>query len=246
MGSKLMGRKAIITGGSRGIGKAALLALVKEGAEVLFTYQSNEMAAREVEILASGLGGKATRFKADSTKLSDIESIYKKANDIFHSQIDIVILNAFPSAIFKPTAFLSETDYDQMFAGTKGNYFLLQKAATTIQDGGKIIVLSSGAANFASPAGGAYAGAKAAVERFALSLAKEVGNRNVSVNAVSPGVTQTDGLIAPKEMIDSLIAQTPMGRLGTPEDVANTILLLSLPEASWISAQVLQANGGMM
>jgi 3-oxoacyl-[acyl-carrier protein] reductase len=95
-------------------------------------------------------------------------------------------------------------------------------------------------------ASGAYSGAKSALEKFAISLAKELGSKRISVNVVSPGVTETEGLVAPKEMVDALVAQTPFGRLGKPEDVAGAVLALCLPETAWITGQVIQANGGIL
>ena len=98
----------------------------------------------------------------------------------------------------------------------------------------------------AGPASGAYGGAKAAIEKFALGLSKEVGGKGIRVNVVSPGVTETDGLVAPQEMIDGLVAQTPLGRLGQPDDVAKAVVALCLPELAWITSQVIQVNGGIL
>ena len=133
-----------------------------------------------------------------------------------------------------------------MFDAVKGHYFALQQAAQHLGSGGKIIVLSSGAAAMPQPASGAYAGAKAAVERFALSLSKEVGQTQITVNVVSPGVTQTDGLVAPQAMIDVLVAQTPLGRLGQPDDVANAVVQLCLSEMGWVNGQIIQVSGGIL
>ncbi|MGV3638299.1 MAG: SDR family oxidoreductase [Flavobacteriales bacterium] len=242
----LTGKNAIVTGGSRGIGRAIVLSLAKQGAHVLFSYNSNEQAARAVEEAAKAQGGTVTALRSDSTRVADIAALFARAKELFNGRIDIVVCSAFPSAVFKPTAFLSEAEYDSMHAGAKGIYFTLQQAAQHIADHGRIVVLSSGAAGMATPASGAYAGAKSAVERFALSAAKELGAKQVSVNVVAPGVVRTDGLVAPQEMIDMLVAQTPLGRLGEPDDVAHAVTLLTLPNAGWISAQVVHANGGLM
>jgi 3-oxoacyl-[acyl-carrier protein] reductase len=239
---KLQGKNALVTGGSRGIGRSIVLALAEQGANVMFTYRSNDDAAKEVEGSAKG----SKSIKTDMRNLIEINQLFETASKNFNNQIDIVILNAFPEAILKPTIMVSEQDYDAMFNGTKGIFFLLQNAAKNVVDGGRIITVSSGAAGMAGQAGGAYGGAKSAVERFTLSLAKELGAKKITVNVVAPGITETDGLIAPKHIIDFLITQIPMGRLGKPEEVANAVVLLTMPEASWISAQIVRANGGLM
>jgi 3-oxoacyl-[acyl-carrier protein] reductase len=125
-------------------------------------------------------------------------------------------------------------------------FFLLSEAAKRLSDNGSIIVLSSGATSMPGQASGLYAGSKAAIEQFALSLAKELGNRKINVNVVAPGITQTEGLVAPKEMIDQLVSLTPFGRLGNPEDVANGIALLVSEEGKWINMQKIGINGGIL
>ncbi len=239
---KLQGKNALVTGGSRGIGRSIVLALTAQGANVIFTYKNNEEAAKEVENSAKG----SKSIKNDMRSLDEINGLFEKVSNDFEGQLDIVILNAFPEAILKPTIMISEQDYDAMFNGTKGIFFLLQNAAKNVAEGGKIITISSGAAGFAGQAGGAYGGAKSAIERFTLSLAKELGSKKIAVNVVAPGVTETEGLVAPKHIVDYLVSQIPMGRLGKPDEVANAVILLTMPEASWVSAQIVRANGGLM
>jgi 3-oxoacyl-[acyl-carrier protein] reductase len=242
----LAGKKAIVTGGSRGIGRSIVLALAAEGAHVLFTYHGNHGAAKEVEQLAEEQGGAARGVQADLTDRAAMQRVFDYIPEQFGGQPDIYIGSAFATSVFMPTALMPEEGFDSMFAAVKGHYFALQLAAQRIADGGRIIVLSSGASKMPTAASGAYAGAKAAVERFALSLAKEVGDRQITVNVISPGVTQTDGLVAPQAMIDALVAQTPLGRLGTPDEVARAAVLLCTTHASWITGQTIQVNGGIM
>jgi len=246
MHGALDNKKVLVMGGSRGIGRAIVLALAKAGAHVAFTFNHNADAAKNVEAESKTFGGYVLGIQSDMTKLDDIKQAFEFIPSRFGSDIDIYIGSAFPTSAFLPTALMSEADYDSMFAAVKGHYFALQQAAQHVREGGKIIVLSSGATRMPQPASGAYAGAKAAIEQFALSLAKELGSKQISVNVLSPGVTETDGLVAPQEMVNMLIAQTPMGRLGKPEDVANAVLLLTLAEAHWITGQVIQANGGIL
>lgn len=210
------------------------------------SFHSNADAAKRVEAESTTFAGSVVGFRSDLTRLDDIQRAFEFVPSTYGGDIDIYIGSAFAPSAFAPTAVMQEADYDRMFAAVKGHYFALQQAAHHVRAGGNIVVLSSGATQMPQPASGAYAGAKAAIERFALSLAKEVGSKQIAVNVVSPGVTETDGLVAPQEMVNMLIAQTPMGRLGTPEDVANAVLLLTLPQARWITGQVIGANGGIL
>jgi 3-oxoacyl-[acyl-carrier protein] reductase len=242
----VIGEKAIVTGGSRGIGRSIVLALAAAGCHVLFTYQSNQAAAKQVEQLARERGGVALGIQADFSSPSEMRRVFEYIPQNFGGQPAIYIGSAFASSIFMPTAMMDEASYDSMFAAVKGHYFALQQAASQIADGGRIVLLSSGASKMPSPASGAYAGAKAAIERFAFSLAKELGSRQITVNVISPGVTATDGLVAPQPMIDALVAQTPLGRLGTPDEIASAVLLLCTPQAGWITGQNIQVNGGIL
>ena len=246
MNQQLENKKIIVTGGSRGIGKAIVLKLAAHGAHVLFSYQSNEAAAKETQAQAQASGGMAVGIQVDITKLDDLKRLFKYFPSEFGGKTDMYIGNAFPAAAYAPTAMLPEQAFDSMFAAVKGHYFALQQAAQHLNENGKIIVFSSGAAAMPRMANGAYAGAKAAIERFALSLSKELGQQKITVNVVSPGVTQTDGLVAPQEMIDSLVAQTPLGRLGQPDDVANAVVQLCLPDMAWVNGQIIQVNGGIL
>ncbi len=246
MSGSLADKKALVTGGSRGIGRAIVYALAKEGAHVLFTYNQNATAAAELVAEIKAFGGYAMATQSDLTNLDDVKRLFTVIPTTFNTDLDIYIGNAFPPSVFMPTALMTEEGYDSMFAAVKGHYFALQQAAQHVRPGGSIIVLSSGAAHMSQAASGAYAGAKAALEKFALSLAREVGSKQISVNVISPGVTETDGLVAPKEMVDMLVAQTPLGRLGQPSDVAHAVLMLTMPTARWINGQVIQANGGIL
>lgn len=236
----------LVMGGSRGIGRAIVLALAKAGAHVAFTFNHNADAAKSVEAESAAFGGQVVGIRSDLTNLDDIKRAFDFIPSTFGTDIDIYIGSAFPTTTFSPTIAMSEADYDRMFAAVKGHYFALQQAAQHVRAGGNIVVLSSGATRMPQPASGAYAGAKAAIEQFTLALAKELGSKQIAVNVVSPGVTETDGLVAPQAMVDMLVAQTPLGRLGKPEDVAQAVLLLTRPEARWITGQVIQANGGIL
>jgi 3-oxoacyl-[acyl-carrier protein] reductase len=239
-------KKALVLAGSRGIGKQIVLGLAAKGVHVIFTYASNEAAAREVADEVVRNGGQATAIKADVGNLSELKEAVAYSTQNLGAGFDYFINNAFPSAVFAPTEFMNEDGYDTMFAAVKGHYFALQYAIRHINDGGNVVVISSGAAAMPQPASGAYAGAKSAIEKFALSLSRELGSRQISVNVVSPGVTKTDGLVAPQPMIDMLVAQTPLGRLGEPADVANAVVALCTDGMKWVNGQVIQVNGGIL
>lgn len=246
MKNQLSGKKVIVSGGSRGIGKEIVLELAKQGAHILFTYVANEAEAIATEAEAKKLTPYVIAKKANISSKEDMDNVFDFISVNFGGKPDVYIGVAFPQSVFMPTAFMTEEGFDSMFSAVRGHFFALQKAAQSLTQGGKIIVFSSGAAAMPQPASGAYAGAKAAIEKFALSLSKETGQQQITVNVISPGVTQTEGLVAPKEMIDMLVAQTPLGRLGTVQDVAKATVQLCLPEMSWINGQVIQVNGGIL
>lgn len=246
MTQNLEGKKAIVAGGSRGIGKEIVLELARQGAQVLFTYAGNEAAAKATEEEAKQIQPSVLAVKADIANKEKMSNAFDLAEKNFGGKADIYIAVAFPPAVFMPTAIFTDEAYDLMFNAVKGHYFAMQKAAQSLKNGGKIILFSSGAAAMPQPASGAYAGAKSAIEKFALSLAKETGSQQITVNVVSPGVTQTEGLVAPKEMIDMLVAQTPLKRLGRVEDVAHATVQLCMPTMNWVNGQVIQINGGIL
>jgi 3-oxoacyl-[acyl-carrier protein] reductase len=242
----LKGKKVIVAGGSRGIGKEVVPELARHGAHVLFTYVSNEKEAIATEAEAKKINPYIKALKADIGNREEMNTVFDFVPTHFGGQPDIFIAVAFPRSVFMPTAMMTEEGYDSMFSAVRGYYFTLQKAAQSLATGGKILVYSSGAASMPTPASGAYGGAKAAIEKFALALSKELGQQKITVNVVSPGVTQTEGLVAPKEMIDILVAQTPLGRLGTVADVARATVQLCMPEMDWVNGQVIQVNGGIL
>ena len=246
MDQKLKGKKAIVAGGSRGIGKAIVLELARHGADVLFTYRSNVEKAKESEKAAKAFTRNVVAVKADLTNKNEMDNAFEALPNHLGASPDFYIGVAFPPGVFVPTGQLSEDDYNKMFDAVRGHYFALQKASLSLNKGGKIVVFSSGSAAMPTPAAGAYGGAKAALEKFALSLSKELGEKQITVNVVSPGVTKTDGLVAPQELIDSLVAQTPLGRLGEVDDLAKATVQILMPEMNWVNGQVIQVNGGIL
>jgi len=251
--SALQGKVAIVTGSSRGIGRAIAERLGRDGASVVVTYAGNrdkaEAVVQAIESTGSNTGAsllpKAIAIQVDVRKLEDVRALFEKAFEQF-GKVDILVNNAAGKNIFKPTAEMTEDEYDSMFDITRGVYFTLQQAAHHLADGGRIVSISTSGTAMAIPAGGAYSGCKAAIEHFSAALAKELGARGITVNTVSPGVTETDGLVLEPDQVNQMIAQTPLGRLGQPADVANAVALLVSDDAHWITGQSVRANGGIV
>lgn len=240
----LSGKVAIVTGSSRGIGRAIAERLGREGASVVVTYVGNKEKAEEVvsKIQASS---DAIALPVDMRKISDIQMLFEKTLAHF-GKLDILVNNAAGKNVYKLTAELTPEDYDGMFDITRGVYFALQQAAHHMASGGRIVSISSAVTSMAIPTGGAYAGCKAAIEQFSKGLAKELGARGITVNTVAPGVTGTDGLVISQEQINQLVAQTALGRLGRPDDIANVVAMLVSNDAHWVTGQNLRATGGIV
>ncbi len=243
--ASLAGKVAIVTGSSRGIGRGIAERLGQDGANVVVTYAGNQAKAEEVVQKIASFGSKALAIGVDMRKLENVQNLFEKAIAQF-GKVDILVNNAAGVNVFKPTAEMTVEEYNSMFDITRGVYFALQQAAHHLADGGRIISISTSGTAMAIPAGGAYAGSKAAIEHFSAALAKELGVRGITVNTISPGVTATDGLVLEEAQVNQLIAQTPIGRLGQPADIADAIALLVSDDARWITGQSIRANGGIV
>lgn len=242
---KLEGKVAIVTGASRGIGRAIALRLGQDGASVVVTYAGNQDKAQEVVSAIQAHGSDAIAIQTDMRKLEDVRNLFQKTLDYF-GKLDILVNNAAGQNIFKPTAEMTANEYNSMFDITRGVYFALQQAAHHIAEGGTIVNLSTAATSMSTPAAGAYAGSKAAVEQFSMALAKELGTRGITVNTVAPGVTETDGLVLEQEQVNQMIAQTSLGRLGRPDDIASVVAMLVSEDARWVTGQNIRATGGIV
>ena len=243
--ANLTGKVAIVTGASRGIGRAIALRLGHDGATVVVTYVSNVDKAKEVVHAIEAAGSKAIALQADMRKVGDIHQIFEHTLQQL-GKIDILINNAAGRNVFKPTANMDVEDYDSMFDITRGVYFALQQAALHLANNGRIVSISTAGTAMTIGEGGAYAGSKAAIEQFSQSLAKELGSRGITVNTVLPGVTETDGLVMDQAQVKQLVAQTPLGRLGKPDDIASAIALLVSDDAHWITGQSIRVTGGII
>lgn len=239
----LAGKTALVTGASRGIGRAIAVALARDGVSVAIGYRSDADAAEQVAAEARALGVAACTIPGDIAAAGEVRGIYDAA-DAALGGIDILVNNAGVMAMGAFRA-VSEADYDRIFAMTKGVYLMLGEAAARLRDHGRIISLSTGLTRNWAPGAAAYAGSKAAIEQFTRSLSKELGPRGITVNAVLPGVVETDMTSAfPEERKRAAAQQTSFGRLGTAQDIADVVTLLASERARWITGQLIVANGG--
>lgn len=243
MGRTLEGKTALVTGGSRGIGRAIVAKLAAKGAAVIVNYARNATQAREIVNDITAGGGKATAIQADVSKAAEVQRLFNEAETAV-GHLDIVVANA-GVHIARPLIENSEADYDYIFdINTKGVFFTLQEAARRVRDRGRIIVISTGGTKMHFANMSLYLGSKGAVEQFARSLALELGPRQVTVNILSPGFTETDML--PDQYREYGASLSPFHRIGTPQDVADVSAFLAGDEARWVTGQNIQAGGGVI
>jgi 3-oxoacyl-[acyl-carrier protein] reductase len=237
---------ALVTGGSRGIGRAITEKLAAQGYAVAIAYASNEAAAAEVVAAVEATGGQIMAVRADIGKLADITHLFEEVLGRF-GRLDVLVNNA-GLAVFKPLPDITEADYDASFAvNAKGTFFVTQHALKHLADGGRIIsITTGGVSGGGSPGGTVYLGSKAAAQHYVQSLAKEVGARGITVNAVAPGMTDTDMLAGNPQFKEMAASMSPLGRLGQPEDVADVVVFLASEQGRWLTGQVLQAGGGVV
>jgi 3-oxoacyl-[acyl-carrier protein] reductase len=243
-------KTAIVTGSSQGIGCAIAYALAARGANVVVNYPSDPEAGRAAAV-AEGirtLGRHALSVRADVTHVAEIRALFDQAEARF-GRIDIVVSNAGGAARLTPIAEVTEAEYDAATAlNAKAHFFVLQEAARRLPNDGRIVVIASSTTAMPYAGSATYAGAKAAAELYARVLAKEVGVRGITVNAVSPGPILTEAARAAGSLVrfDTALKMTPLGRLGEPEDVADVVAFLATHEARWITGQNIRAGGGLV
>lgn len=243
MDQDLKGKNALITGASRGIGRAIAEALAERGAAVAVNYLQNEAAAKQVVEAIVGKGGKAVAIRGDVAVMADIYGMFDQAEASL-GRLDIVVHNA-AIVINKPTIEYTLEDYTQTFdTNTRGSFFVLQQAAIRVRDGGRIIAISSGGTRLLLAGTSLYLGSKGAVEQFVRSLSKELGSRNITVNTVSPGFTNTDLLTT--DFREIAASMSPFNRIGEPEEVAAVVSFVASPAAGWVTGQDIGAGGGVM
>ena len=243
----LDGKGALVTGGSRGIGRAIVTRLAGNGATVVFSFVQDQAAADRVVSEVTSAGGRAFAVRADQGSLADLRRLCAVAEERLDG-LDIVVCNA---ASGPPTAIkdVTEDHYDRFMAvNARGPFFLIQYAGRTLRDGGRIICMSTLNTRIHPPGGALYTAAKGALEHFTAVAALEFGERGITVNAVAPGATDTELLRGsnPGETFEDVVAQTALGRLGQPDDIARVVAFLAGPDSSWMTGQVLRADGGLL
>ena len=247
-------RIALVTGGSRGLGKNAALKLAAKGTDILLTYHSNRQAALDVVAEIEKKGGKAAALAlnvGDSTTFDAFASEVAQvlAQKWGRTTFDYLLNNA-GIGLNAPFAETSEAQFDELMnIQFKGPFFLTQRLLPLLQDGGRILNVSSGLARFALPGYAAYAAMKGAMEVLTRYQAKELGGRGISVNIIAPGAIKTDfggGVVRDNAEVNRHIAaQTALGRVGLPDDIGDAIAALLSDELAWMNAQRVEVSGGM-
>lgn len=243
---KLEGKVAIVTGGSRGIGAGIALRLAKDGATVAVTYASNKDAADKVVSQIEAAGSKAIAIKANVANEVENQNLIKEVVKTY-GKIDILVNNA---GVFEqaPVESLELASYDRVFnVNVKGLIATTIAALPHLNDGGRIINISSIVAKISFPQSSIYSASKAAVDTLTRIWAQDLGKRGITVNAVSPGTTESDMFNAgiPKEAIPSIVEKTALGRLGTPSDIADVVAFLASNDGRWVTGQAIATDGGI-
>jgi len=247
MNKQLMGKVALVTGASRGLGKDIAQLLGESGAKVVVNYANSSEKAEQVVNLIKSHGGEALAVKADISSVVEIQQLFRTVMDTF-GQIDILVNNA-GIMITKPLLAVTEDDYDRQFAiNTKGTFFAIQQAAKYMGEGGRIINFSTSVTGQMFPTYSVYTGSKGAVEQFSRQLAKELGPKGITINAVAPGPINTELFTAGKtpEQIASVGSMNSFGRLAETEDIAKVVLFLAGPDSGWVTGQTIRVNGGFI
>jgi 3-oxoacyl-[acyl-carrier protein] reductase len=243
MSLSLEGKSALVTGSSRGIGRAIAERLAADGAAVVINYARNKQSAQAVVNGILGRSGKAIAIQADLAKPAEVRRLFSEAANAM-GRLNIVVANA-GVHIVKPLIENTEEDYDYIFdTNTKGVFFTLQEAARRVDDGARIVVISTGGTKMHFANMSLYLGSKGAVEQFVRSLSRELGSRNITVNVLSPGFTDTDML--PEEYRAYGASLSPFNRVGAPGDVADVTAFLASDAGRWITGQNVQAGGGVV
>jgi 3-oxoacyl-[acyl-carrier protein] reductase len=240
-------RVAVVTGASRGIGRAIATTLAAAGQAVVVGYAGNEAAAAEVVAEITAGGGRAVAVRADVADEKQVAAMFDTAVEAFGG-VDVVVNSAGRMAL-SPIAELDLDELDQLHrTNIRGSFVVAREAARRLRPGGAIVMLSTSVVGLQFPGYGAYTASKGAVEAMTLILAREMRGRDITVNVVAPGPTATDLFLDGKDeaTIANLAKQPPLERLGTPADIAGVVAFLAGPTGRWVNGQVVRANGGII
>ena len=242
MSKELFGKIALVTGSSRGIGRAIAEGLAKQGATVVINFLTDKQAADETVEAITITGGKAISIQADVSKVKEIKRLFDEAEQAL-GKLHIVVSNA-GTAVIKPFIEVTEADYDKVFnTNAKGVFFTMQEAAKRVEERGRIIVISTGGVKMLIPGNALYLGSKGTINQLVRTMAQELGHRNITVNAVLPGYTNTD--LLPDRDRKVAADASPFKRVGEPEDIADAAVFLASDEARWITGQEIGVGGGV-
>jgi NAD(P)-dependent dehydrogenase (short-subunit alcohol dehydrogenase family) len=245
---------ALVTGGSRGLGKDMALALAKKGINVVLTYHSQQAEAQSVVAEIEALGVKAATLQLDASASAGFTDFFTRLGSTLREafgaeKFDFLINNA-GTGVYSPFAETTEAQFDDMVnIHLKGVYFLTQKALPLLNDGGRIVNISSGLARFSGAGYSAYATMKGGIETLTRYMAQELGSRQIAANVVAPGAIETDfggGMVRDNAQVNQHLASlTALGRVGLPDDIGGVVAFLCTPEAGWINGQRIEVSGGI-
>ena len=246
---RLSGKVAVVTGASKGIGAGIAKQLAAEGAAVVVNYASSKEGADQVVTEITARGGKAIAVQGDVAKIEDIERLFAEANKAF-GRLDILVNNAGVYR-FAPLEEVTEDEFHREFNTNVLGLILATREAVKYfgNDGGSVINIGSTITSLAPPTSVVYAATKGAVSIITRVLAKELGPKKIRVNSINPGGVETEGFhtlgFAGGDFEQQMIAQTPLGRLGQPQDIAPVAVFLASPDSGWITGEILQVAGGL-
>lgn len=238
-------RTVIVTGASKGIGAALATRLAADGFQTIVNYAASAAEAQAVVSTIEAAGGRAKAIRADVSDAFAMAALFDQAEAAFGT-VDVLVNNA-GVTLAAPLTQVTDEDFQRLLAvNLTGSFNGMREGAKRLRDGGRIINLSTSIIGHYQPGLGVYTATKAAVEALTHTLAKELGSRSITVNAVAPGPVATELLFAGRSeaVIQRLINDIPLGRLGEPEDIANIVSFLAGPESGWVNGQVIKANGG--
>ncbi|GGR87349.1 SDR family oxidoreductase [Streptomyces nojiriensis] len=243
-----MSKNALVTGGSRGIGRAVAERLAADGVTVVLTYASDAAAARETVERITEDGGRAFALQAELGSPGSAAALWAAYDELGLDGVDIIVNNA-GIGLPIPLGEITEQDFDRVFAvNVRAPFFVVQEALGRLRDGGRIINVSSGAARIAMPEILAYGATKGALDTLTLNLAKALGARGITVNSVAPGIVDTDvnaGWLRGNAEAEAHAASlSALGRVGRPDDIADVVGFLASDAARWVTGRVVDATGG--
>ncbi|MGA8532281.1 MAG: glucose 1-dehydrogenase [Acidobacteriaceae bacterium] len=246
--SRLKNKVAVVTGASKGIGAAIAKGLAAEGAAVVVNYASSRAGADQVVKDITAKGGKALAVQGDVARAADVERLFAEAQKAF-GRLDVLVNNAGVYA-FSPLTEVKEAEFHRIFdTNVLGTILATREAAKYLGEGGTVINIGSVVSRLTPPGSVVYSATKGAVDAVTHVLAKELGPKKIRVNSINPGGVETEGFhsagFAGGDFEKAMIAQTPLGRLGQPQDIAPVAVFLASDESGWLTGETLLASGGM-